>query len=271
MSWDAEEYNLVGSTEFVENHLDQLRDSAYAYINLDTAIGGTQLHAAGSPALEKALLRALDRVVDPNANTTLRQLWKPPGGRMKSLGAGSDYVAFQDIAGTSSLDLEFRGERFPMHSSYDNFGLVEGVLDPGFVYHTLMGQVVGLLLLDLADRAVLPFGMVAYADALKEWVRDLDGWVKGQAGANKDEASKVSLKELDDAVDLVKSNAVEFEAWELEWDRLVLASGGWEANGLGKRRMQYNDKMAAFETALLDLELGGGVSTHPSISSRPHN
>ncbi|KAM4067015.1 transferrin receptor-like domain-containing protein [Hirsutella rhossiliensis] len=259
MSWDAEEYNLVGSTEFVENNLDRLRDSAYAYINLDTVIGGTQLHAAGSPALERALLRALDRVVDPNANTTLRQLWKPPGGRMKSLGAGSDYVAFQDISGTSSLDLEFRGGLFPMHSSYDNFDLVDSILDPGFVYHTLMGQVVGLLLLDLADRAVLPFSMVAYADALKAWVRDLDGWVKGQAGANKDEASTVSLKELDDAVDLVKSNAAEFERWELEWDRLVLSSGGWEANDLGRRRMQYNDKMAAFETALLDLELGGGI------------
>ncbi|PHH92196.1 hypothetical protein CDD83_8485 [Cordyceps sp. RAO-2017] len=258
MSWDAEEYNLVGSTEFVENNLERLRQSAYAYINLDTVISGTELHAAGSPALERALLRALDRVVDPNANATLRHLWKPPGGRMGSLGAGSDYVAFQDIAGTSSLDLEFRGDGFPFHSSYDNFALVDEVIDPGFVYHTLMTQVVGLLLLDLADRAVLPFGMATYADALKGWVRDLDEWVKGK-GANRDERSSLSLAELGEAADAVKRNADKFEGWELEWNRLVLSSGGWEANDLGMRRMSYNDKMAAFETALLDLELGGGI------------
>lgn len=262
MSWDAEEYNLIGSTEFVEKNLERLRASAYAYVNLDTVVGGTHLHAAGSPALERTLLRALERVVDPNANATLRQLWTPPGGRMRSLGAGSDYVAFQDIAGTSSLDLEFRGECFPMHSSYDSFNLVDRFVDPGFVYHTLMGQVVGLALLDLADRAVLPFSMVAYADALKAWVRDLDGWLAGR-GANRDEATRMPVKELDDAVDLVKSNAADFEAWELEWDRQVLASGGWEATDLGRRRMEYNDKMAAFETALLDLELGGGVSLPP--------
>lgn len=261
MSWDAEEYNLIGSTEFVENNLDRLRESAYAYINLDTVITGTEFRAAGSPPLEKALLRALDRVTDPNTNATLREMWKPPKGRMDGLGAGSDYVAFQDIAGTSSLDLEFTGEKVPYHSSYDNFDLVENVIDPGFVYHTLMGQVVGLLLLDLSDRAIVPFDMVAYAEALKDWVRDLGKWI-GDKGANKDEASRLSMKELEDAVALIKSNAEEFQRWELEWDHLVITSGGWEANDLGASRLVYNDKMALFETALLDLELGGGVSVH---------
>ncbi|KJZ73288.1 hypothetical protein HIM_07292 [Hirsutella minnesotensis 3608] len=258
MSWDAEEYNLIGSTEFVENNLESLRENAYAYINLDTVVSGTNFHAAGSPALERALLRALDRVIDPHSNTTLRELWKPPGGRMKSLGAGSDYVAFQDIAGTSSLDLEFRGDKFPMHSSYDNFELVENVIDPGFVYHTLMGQVVGLIMLDLADRAVLPFSMVTYADSLKAWVADLGGWLQGQS-AIKDGHANLTVKEVDDAVDMIKRNAAEFERWELEWDRKILASGGWEANELGRLRMKYNDKMAKFETTLLDLELGGGI------------
>lgn len=49
MSWDAEEYNLIGSTEYVEKNLDSLRADALAYINLDTAVSGGQLHVAGSP------------------------------------------------------------------------------------------------------------------------------------------------------------------------------------------------------------------------------
>ncbi|PHH74020.1 hypothetical protein CDD82_5154 [Ophiocordyceps australis] len=259
MSWDAEEYNLIGSTEYVENNLDRLREAGYAYINLDTAVTGSKLRAAGSPLLKKALVRALDRVMDPNANATLRELWKPAktGAVMAGLGAGSDYVAFQDIAGTSSLDLSFGGGAFPYHSSYDNSDLVEQHIDPGYVYTSLLAQVVGLVVLDLADRAVLPFGMEAYGEALDEWVRGLGTWLATKT--NPKEPGGVDLGELQDAVVLVKQRAAEFARWELEWDGQVLASGGWEAKDLGVARKEYNDKMAAFETALLDVELGGGI------------
>ena len=268
MSWDAEEYNLIGSTEFVENNLELLREGAYAYINLDTVVTGTEFRAAGSPIMEKALLRALDRVTDPKTNTTLRQTWKPAKGRMDGLGAGSDYVAFQDIAGTSSLDLMFQGEMFPYHSSYADFALVENVIDPGFVYHQVLAQVVGLIILDLADRAVLPFDSVAYAEALKGWVQELGKWIDSKGG-NKDEKTRLPIKELEDAVALVKSNAEEFAKWELEWDHQVLQTAGWEANDLGAKRIIFNDKLAAFDTALLDLELGGGVSNYTVQSLEP--
>jgi Zn-dependent M28 family amino/carboxypeptidase len=31
VSWDAEEYNLIGSTEYVEKEVDDLRANAFAY------------------------------------------------------------------------------------------------------------------------------------------------------------------------------------------------------------------------------------------------
>ena len=39
-----------------------------------------------------------------------------------------------------------------------------------------------------------------------------------------------------------------------------MGSGGWEATEVEQARMEYNNRMAAFETALLDDEFGGGVS-----------
>ncbi|KID74628.1 Glutamate carboxypeptidase 2 [Metarhizium brunneum] len=258
MSWDAAEYNMVGSTEYVEMNLDTLRQNAYAYINLDAAITGTQFTAAGSPPLDRALIRALERVVDPFKNETLKYQWDSRKATLQGLGGGGDYVPFQDIAGTSSIDLKFEGEPVPFGSSYESFNLVEQVIDPNFIYHGLMGQVVGLLLLDLADRAIMPFDMVGYARSLNHWVHDLEYWVNKQKTA-KDGASKIPFQELKDAVELVKSNAEEFEKWELEWDRSILSSGGYEANGLGTQRINYNDRMAAFEASLLDLELGGGI------------
>ncbi|KAI5462883.1 hypothetical protein BGZ63DRAFT_412616 [Mariannaea sp. PMI_226] len=276
MSWDAEEYNLIGSTEFVENNLEYLRENAYAYINLDVAVDGNEFQASGSPMFRKSLLHALGRVHDPLRNATLRELWDRREAKLEGLGAGSDYVAFQDIAGTSSLDLTFGGGMHPYHSSYDNFELVEKHLDSGFLYHTLMAQVVGLLILDLADRAIMPFDMSAYGDSLEGWVNDLEGYVKEKTGKRDDKPTKsdksdkpgmstksaeqsVSLKEMKDAVKLVKQKAAKFEKWELDWDRVVLSNGGWEAAEISESRLAYNNKMALFETSLLDLELGGGV------------
>lgn len=261
MSWDAEQYNLIGSTEFVERNLDELRANAYAYINLDGVVSGSHFRAAGSPVFRKTLLHALNRVLDPNANATLKELWDKDKKELEGLGGGGDYVAFQDIAGTSSLDLQFSGNSFdpyPYHSSYDNFELVETVMDPDYSYHAMMAQVVGLLLLDLSDRAILPFDIVGYADKLKHWVDDLEKWI-GQKVKGKD-AAGLSVKELKDAASMIQANAQEFQKWELQWDSNIAASGGWEANDVGALRVMYNDRFAQFETALLDIERTGGVS-----------
>ena len=265
MSWDAEEYNLIGSTEYVENNIEALRQDAYAYINLDTAVSGSEFHAAGSPVLEKSLLHALNRIADPNLNATLKELWDERGSKLEGLGAGSDYVAFQDIAGTSSIDLEFRGELYPYHSSYDNFELVEKVIDPDFTYHGLMAQVVGLLILDLADKAIVPLDVVAYGNALDQWVADLEDWAK----KNTEKGINLDFKELKDAVGAVQQNGTEFVKWENIWDRTIMQNGGWEGNEIGADRLRYNDIAGNFDAALLDLERDGGVSTfRVSLSSK---
>lgn len=265
MSWDGGEYNLIGSTEYVENNLKSLRENAYAYINLDKVVTGTQFHASGSPVFRKTLLRALDRVVDPVANVTLKKLWEDRKGELGSLGAGSDYAAFQDIAGTSSLDLDFRGEATPRHSSYDTFGLVDAVIDQNFVYHGLMGEVVGLLILDLADRAILPFDMRAYGDQLTRWVDELQTWMKERTGDDA-ESKTLAVTELKDAAEMIKANVGQFERWEMQWDQSIATSGGWESNNIGAIRVQYNDRMSQFETSLLDTDILGGVSNQSSFA-----
>ena len=190
---------------------------------------------------------------DPNANATLRDLWDQRNGELEGLGAGSDYVAFQDIAGTSSLDLHFDGLPYPYHSSYDNFGWMERVGDPGFVYHTLLAQVLGLLIIELADRPVMPFDMTAYAYCLQKWIAELTSWA---ASRN----APLDLGVLKSAADALAEAVVEFEKWEVTWENKVLASSGWEPLGLGRQREEYNTRMGRFESDLLDLEMGGGVS-----------
>ncbi|KXJ91768.1 hypothetical protein Micbo1qcDRAFT_146626 [Microdochium bolleyi] len=254
MSWDAEEYNLIGSTEYVEGNIDELRKNAFAYVNLDTAVSGNEFHAAASPVYRKLLSRVLDRVQDPNHNASLRALWDKRNGELEGLGAGSDYVAFQDIAGTSSIDLHFDGPKHPYHSSYDNFDWMTRVGDPGFVYHNLLGRVLALVILELCDRPVLPFDMSNYALALNKYVGDLNKWVEDLKLQD-----KVNLSPVRDAVEEIRTAVGEFEKWEDEWERTIIHSNGWEPNGVTRQRIAHNSRMAAFETALLDLDSGGGI------------
>lgn len=265
MSWDAEEYNLIGSTEFVENNLDGLRKDGYVYINIDTPILGDEFHAAGSPVFQKILYRVIDRIYDPNYNTTLRELWDRRNGEMEGLGAGSDYVAFQDIAGVSSLDLAFDSSpsgqpSHPYHSSYDNFDWMDTIGDPGFTYHGMLAELLGLLILELSDRPVLPFDMAAYANALYKWVNELVEWTENK-GANQDgTAAKLDMTVLKESVLEVIDAVGGFQDWEKVWQNSVLAANGWEPIRLGSKRCEFNDHMARFETGLLDVAQGGGVS-----------
>ena len=266
-SWDGEEYNLIGSTEYVENNMEGLRRDAYAYLNVDVAVGGDVFHAAGSPVFKKSLLRVLDRVSDPIKNATLRELWDKRGGQLDGLGAGSDYVAFQDMAGTSSLDFGFHGLPFPYHSAQDNFEWMATVGDPGFQYHKMLAQVWALLILEYADRLVLPFDISTYSSSLTQWSIDLENWAESK-GINQNGNAAWSTESLREAVLQFAKDAKLFEEWEIQWDSVVLGGGGYENTVTAAHRKSHNNRMANFETHLLDLEEGGGVSSFNTYSTR---
>lgn len=57
-SWDGEEFNLVGSTEWVEQNLPLLSTQAVAYLNIDTAVAGPGFHAAATPQLDDVIRHA---------------------------------------------------------------------------------------------------------------------------------------------------------------------------------------------------------------------
>jgi hypothetical protein len=256
-SWDAGEVNLMGSTEYVEANIDSLRLDAFVYINVGTGVAGQEFKARGNPIFRKSLLRVLDRTSDPRENVTLRELWDRRGGQLDSLGTDSDYVAFQDIAGTSSLDFGFDGPSTD-RSAYDTFEQAAAG-DPGFQYHGLLTQIWSLLILEFTDRLVLQFDFAAYAAAVSQWVLDLDNWVGGQS-PNQEGKTPWDIEPLREAAFQFTNDVKQFEQWELEWDNIVLGGGGYESAVLAAHRQSHNTRMANFESHLLDLDEGGGVS-----------
>ncbi|OTA62883.1 Zn-dependent exopeptidase [Hypoxylon sp. EC38] len=186
-SWDNEEYGLVGSTEFGEDHATWLTENCVAYINVDEATnGGNILGAYGSPLLTHVLRDTATAIPSPvNEGKTVYDDWlhlqqettdsleKP---NLTVMGTGSDYTVFFHHLGISSLDMLFNQKStavYPYHSNYDSYYWIEKFGDPGFKKHLAMARLWGLLTVKLAGIPVLPFRAADYTDALKRHTRSL--------------------------------------------------------------------------------------------------
>ena len=185
-SWDAEEYGLIGSTEWAEELADELTQKAVAYLNLDAAVSGAHFGASSVPSLWK-LLRAVTRdVKDPKTGKTVYQQWqdrthelrseeeRATGGeaRIAPLGSGSDYTPFLQHLGIASTDMSFGGDYGVYHSAYDSFYWMDHFGDPGFVYHVAAAQIWGTLAMRLADADGLPFDYTDYASEIREFFKE---------------------------------------------------------------------------------------------------
>lgn len=263
ISWDAEEYNLVGSTEYVEDNMEALREDAVAYLNIDVGVYGPNpvFRAAGSPVWERPLLHILDRVNTPSGSATLRQIWDDRKSKLEGLGAGSDYVAFQDMAGTSSIDFGFEGPEYgyPYHSCYETFDWMKRFGDPDFGWHRTLGQLWALLILEIADRPIVPFDLRSYADALDgPYLDTLQNYATSQLqklghSTPSDNKTEIDISSLKEAAQHLKSVASHFHKFEDLWTTNVLGTGGLETSSYAIRRLAYNDALSTFETDLLDI------------------
>lgn len=65
-TWDAEEWGLIGSTEYVEDDSLRLMRGGVAYLNQDGSAQGAIFGGGGSPSL-RSTLRDITRLIpDPN-------------------------------------------------------------------------------------------------------------------------------------------------------------------------------------------------------------
>jgi N-acetylated-alpha-linked acidic dipeptidase len=138
-SWDGEEPMLLGSTEWVEQHADELRQHAAVYINSDSNERG-YLAVEGSHSLQSLMNRVAKDVEDPESRVSVfkRQqayflLHGTPAQHAEAraganltigpLGSGSDFSPFIDHIGVATIDLGFSGEdpSGNYHSIYDDF------------------------------------------------------------------------------------------------------------------------------------------------------
>lgn len=213
-SWDAEEWGLIGSTEFVEEHVDWLTETAVAYLNIDVAVSGPRPNLATTPELHTLATDMMKKVVHPNFggyNISLYDAWhQASSGVVGVLGSGSDYTAFLH-RGISAFDVGSSGGAndpvWHYHSNYDTYHWMATLGDPGFTVHAAMGQYLALVAYHLASDDILPIDTQNYAVELRAYYDDLAEFANEQ-GADLD------LSELDAAISKFKESADQVKALE---------------------------------------------------------
>lgn len=212
-SWDGEEYGLLGSTEWVEEYIPWLSESTVAYLNVDVGARGPNFAASAAPLLNKAILEVTAEVQSPNQTVrgqTVRDLWS---GYISTMGSGSDFTAFQDFAGISSIDVGFgAGPKDPVyhyHSNYDSFHWMNEFGDTGFKYHETMAKILCLLAAKLSEEPVVQFNATDYAVGL---ARYLESVKEKAAESDMDLLTKGTFAPLDKSIAGFERAAVAFDS-----------------------------------------------------------
>jgi N-acetylated-alpha-linked acidic dipeptidase len=180
VTWDAEEWGLMGSTEWVEEQEDSLRAHVVAYINEDDVTSGLRFAGSGSPSI-KPFIREVTRAVgDPTGWGTVYDAWLASATgdtlalRLANLGGGSDFTPFTHHIGVPAAGFGFGGPSGVYHSMYDSFEWMLKFGDPGFREHRAVAQLVTIALARLANADILPFDYWAFGMEMMKLAVDLD-------------------------------------------------------------------------------------------------
>lgn len=198
-SWDGEEEGLIGSTEFAEQHAQEL-SRAVAYFNMDVGVSGPDFAASSVPSLKQYLREVAKSVPSPKGGSVYDQ-WRAteekkeqerrdraaaeaagngsrepatsPAKDVKvgDLGSGSDYTAFLQHLGVPSADISSRGPYGVYHSTFDDFAWFTKFGDPTFAYEQEMARVYGLEAIRMASVDVLPLNYEDYGKEIVEYVK----------------------------------------------------------------------------------------------------
>jgi N-acetylated-alpha-linked acidic dipeptidase len=278
-TWDAEEWGLIGSTEWVEELEDTLRAHVVAYINEDGTFSGPNFSGSGSPSLKPLLRAAAHAVPDPSGPGSVYDVWlKSKNGdttalTMGNLGGGSDYSGFYHHLGIASGGIGFDGPDGIYHSMYDSYDWMTRFGDPAYKAHRAGAQLVGVIISRLANSDIVPLDYSAFGTELTGLVAQLDSGIAKQQWKG-----TVSTQALKDALDHFTAVA---RAFNTARDSAVARSGGTvdtirarrvnEALMLVERRLTRPQGLASrpwFRSLQFAADLDNGYATmaFPSVN-----
>ncbi len=251
-TWDAEEWGLIGSSEYVEEDSLRLMRGGVAYFNQDVAAQGVRFGGGGSPSLRSTLRDVARQVPDPNGRGSVYAEWRRAAAvgdsvepAMGDPGGGSDFAGFYNHIGMPIAEWGFGGPGGVYHSQYDDFAWMSRFGDSNFTYHAAAARIAAAMVLRFANAEILPYDYVEFARTMERYLPALDRALDGRKWS-------VASSALRDSIAAMGREAARFSAAR---DR-ALASG----TPARERRLAVNGALLGVERALVRPE---GLRTRP--------
>jgi N-acetylated-alpha-linked acidic dipeptidase len=200
-AWGAEEFGIIGSTEWVEANRDDLIKNAVAYINLDMASMGNDFGCSASPPLQQVIADVSRHVPQSGAEhpgTTVFDTWAGRSAPLTdpafgTLGGGSDHAPFLCHAAIPSAGLAAGGAPgTSYHSTYDTLEWYRRTVGDDYQPALMISRITTLAAHRLAtapihplDPAAYPEDAVKHLDALAKRAEQLN-WPLARPGAAAD-------------------------------------------------------------------------------------
>lgn len=240
-TWDAEEWGLVGSSEYAEDDSLRLTRGAVAYLNQDVSASGPFFGAGGTPSLRGVLRDVAGSVPDPSGGGSVYEVWRRHAGTgageepaMGDPGGGSDFAGFYNHLGIPHSEWGFGGASGNYHSNYDTWTFMERFGDPGYRYHAAAARIGAAMMMRLANADVLPYDYAEFARTMRRYLAPIDRALaaKGWQG---------SSAPLGDAIDRLENAA----------ERFAVARDAALATGLPRaRQVSTNAALREVERAM---------------------
>ena len=209
-TWDAEEWGLIGSTEYVEDDSLRLMRGAVAYLNQDVSASGSQFGAGGSPSLRPTLRDIVRQVPHPLAGTSVYAEWRRAAAipdsaepRMGDPGGGSDFAGFYNHLGIPHSDWGFGGPGGVYHSAYDTHRWMTTFGDTNHAHHATSARIGAAMLLRLANADVLPYDYVEFARTMQSHLASIERAAGARGG-------RVDIAPLRSAIEEMQEAAGQF-------------------------------------------------------------
>ncbi|WP_407887946.1 transferrin receptor-like dimerization domain-containing protein [Scytonema sp. NUACC26] len=253
-SWDAEEYGMIGSTEYGEEFQEALKGNVVVYLNREFYVAG-DFNASGVASLQPLLNQITKEVQIPNSDKSIFEAWREsqkknlvtvngmPQVPLDGLGAGSDFMVFLHHLGVPSLDFGFGGasDYGSYHSRYDSYWFFKNYGDPGAAYGQKLTELVSLFLLRMANARLLPFDYASYSEAI-------DSYIDGLSSVAQQQGVAVDIDRIRAANSQLKTTARQLNAETAQFAQMTERS--LERNRKAISRL--NDLLIAAESAFLD-------------------
>ncbi len=201
-TWDAEEWGLIGSTEWTEQMEEPLRAHAVAYINEDDVTQGLNFGGDGSPSLKHLIRDAAHVVPDPAGTGSVFDVWvkrtKGDSG-LGNMGGGSDFQGFYHHLGIPAGGIGFGGPTGVYHSMYDSYDWMDRFGDKGYREHQATARFVSILMARLGNAQIAPLDYVGFGTEMTKLVAELDSGITKKGWTVSTQGLKDALGRFTDA------------------------------------------------------------------------